>query len=63
MVGFKLKALNTAPKEIPYKTNHLYFKIELTQENKKELAKSAGFAFHLSTQVDDISYALWAIKE
>ncbi|RYA22266.1 type VI secretion system baseplate subunit TssK [Malaciobacter marinus] len=63
LVGFKLKALNTAPKEIPYKTNHLYFKIELTQENKKELAKSAGFAFHLSTQVDDISYALWAIKE
>ncbi len=63
LVGFKLKVLNTAPKEIPYKTNHLYFKIELTQENKKELAKSAGFAFHLSTQVDDISYALWAIKE
>lgn len=63
LVGFKLKSLTTAPKEIPYKTNHLYFKIELTNENKKELAKSAGFAFHLSTQVENISYALWAIKE
>lgn len=35
LVGFKLKSLTTAPKEIPYKTNHLYFKIELTNENKK----------------------------
>ncbi|AXX92439.1 type VI secretion system baseplate subunit TssK [Malaciobacter molluscorum LMG 25693] len=63
LVGFKLKSLQSAPKEIPYKVNHLYFKIELTKENREELAKSAGFAFHLSSKIENISYALWVIKE
>jgi len=62
LIGFKIKPLATAPKEIPYKVNHLYFKLELTEENLKELLKSAAFAFHLSTEIPNVEYALWAIK-
>ena len=62
LVGFKLRTLSSAPKEIPYKVNYLYFSIELTEENKKELQKSSGFAFYLSNEIPEIQYALWAIK-
>lgn len=62
LVGYKLKPLSNAPKEIPYKVNHLYFKLELTQENLEELKKSSGFAFHLSTEIPNIEFSLWAIK-
>lgn len=62
LVGFKLKSLSNAPKEIPYKVNHLYFKLELTEENFEDLRKSAGFAFHLSTEIPNIEFSLWAIK-
>lgn len=63
LVGYKLKPLSNAPKEIPYKVNHLYFKLELNDENLEELKKSAGFAFHLSTEIPNIEFSLWAIKK
>ncbi|WP_072680135.1 type VI secretion system baseplate subunit TssK [Arcobacter sp. LA11] len=62
LVGFKIKPLSNPPKEIPYRINHLYFKLELSGKNKKELLKSAGFAFHLSSKLPNVNYALWAIK-
>jgi len=62
LVGFKIKPLANPPKEIPYRVNHLYFSLELNEENKKELLKSTGFAFHLSADVPNIDYSLWAIK-
>lgn len=62
LVGFKIKPLANPPKEIPYRVNHLYFKLELDNKNKQELQKSAGFAFHLSSKLPNVKYALWAIK-
>ena len=62
LVGFKLKPLASPPREIPYRVNNLYFQIELTNENRIELEKSGGFAFHLSAELPNITYALWAIR-
>ncbi len=62
LVGFKLRTLSTAPKEIPYKVNYLYFSVELTDDNKKELLKSSGFAFYLATEIPNVKYSIWAIK-
>ncbi|AXX84630.1 type VI secretion system baseplate subunit TssK [Aliarcobacter skirrowii] len=62
LVGYQLKPLSNAPKEIPYKVNHLYFKLELNEENIEELKRSSGFAFHLSTEIPNIEFTLWAIK-
>lgn len=60
--GFKIKALPTPPREIPYRVNHLYFEIELETKDKEELAKSGGFAFHMSSELSNLEYALWAIR-
>ncbi|WP_428739503.1 type VI secretion system baseplate subunit TssK [Sulfurimonas sp.] len=60
--GFKLKALSSPPREIPYRVNNLYFQIELTSENRIELEKSGGFAFHLSAELPNVVYALWSIR-
>lgn len=62
LVGFKIKPLPNPPKEIPYRVNHLYFKLELNEKNLNELFKSAGFAFHLSAELPNVKYSLWAIK-
>jgi type VI secretion system protein ImpJ len=60
--GFKLKALSVAPRQIPYKVNFLYFKIELEEEDKEKLTRSGGFAFHLANEIPNIEYTLWAIR-
>ncbi|WP_457744609.1 type VI secretion system baseplate subunit TssK [Sulfurimonas sp.] len=60
--GFKLKTLATAPRQIPYKVNYIYFKIELQDEDKVKLARSGGFAFHLSGELPNVEYTLWAIR-
>ena len=60
--GFKLKPLATAPRQIPYKVNYIYFKVELEMEDKEKLARSGGFAFHLSGDLPNVDYTLWAIR-
>ena len=60
--GFKMKALSVAPRQIPYKVNYLYFKVELEATDKEKISRSGGFAFHLSTELENVEYALWAIR-
>ncbi len=60
--GFKLISLTTAPRQIPYKVNYLYFKVELESEDKEKLARSGGFAFHLAGELPNVEYTLWAIR-
>lgn len=62
LVGFKIKPLSSPPREIPYRVNHLYFQVELTNENRVELERSGGFAFHLSAGLPNVTYALWSIR-
>jgi type VI secretion system protein ImpJ len=61
--GFKLIPLSVAPRQIPYRINHVYFSIELTAENQKELLNSGGLAFHRSGgNIEGLEYQLWAIR-
>jgi type VI secretion system protein ImpJ len=61
--GFKLKHLSTAPRQIPYRVNYVYFNIELTQNDKQELLGSGGLAFHRTgDEIDGLEYHLWAIR-
>lgn len=62
LVGFTIKPLSSPPREIPYRVNHLYFKIDLKNEDRIELKRSGGFAFHLSSELSNIAYGLWAIR-
>lgn len=62
LAGFVLKPLASAPRQIPYKVNYLYFKVELKDDDKEKLAHSGGFAFHLSGDLPSVEYTLWAIR-
>ena len=61
--GYKLESLATTPREIPYRANHLYFKLYINEDQKSELIKSGGFAFHLSKSLIDVEYELWIVKD
>ncbi|MDD5053559.1 MAG: type VI secretion system baseplate subunit TssK [Sulfuricurvum sp.] len=62
LAGFKIKPLPAAPRQIPYRVNHIYFKIELSSEDKRTLQSSGGIAFYLAGEVEGIDYDLWAIR-
>lgn len=62
LAGFKIKPLPAAPRQIPYRVNHIYLKIELSGEEKKTLQSSGGMAFHLTGEIEGIEYTLWAIR-
>lgn len=62
LAGFTLKPLSVAPRQIPYRMNNIYFKLELNTEDRAKLKSSGGFAFHLSKEVSNIAYDLWVIR-
>ena len=62
LVGYKIKLLHNAPKEIPHKVNHLYYSLEFNSKEKEELLKSSGFALHMASDLEGISYEIWSIK-
>jgi type VI secretion system protein ImpJ len=62
LAGFTLKPLASAPRQIPYKVNYLYFKLDLKDEDKVKLARSGGFAFRMPTELPGVEYTLWAIR-
>lgn len=62
LAGFKLKPLPVAPRQIPYRVNHIYFKLQLTQADKEKLYNSGGMAMHLTGEIEGIEYTLWAIR-
>lgn len=62
LAGFKLKPLATAPRQIPYKVNYIYFKIDLKADEREKLTQSGTFAFHLAGEIPNIEYIIWAIR-
>lgn len=62
LAGFKIRPLPTAPRQIPYRVNHLYFQLEISSEEKRTLHASGGMALHLSGDVSGIEYHLWAVR-
>lgn len=62
LAGFVLKPLSVAPRQIPYRMNNIYFKLELNAEDRAKLKSSGGFAFHLSKEIANITYGLWVIR-
>jgi len=63
LAGFKLSALASAPRQIPYRVDNSYFKIVLENDEKNNLEVSGGFAFYLSESLQqDLGFTLWFIK-
>jgi len=62
--GFKYTPLATAPKEVPYRVNNLYFALTLKNSDKENLLKSSGIALHFpDTDKYNIEFILWSIRQ
>ncbi|MCW8932454.1 MAG: type VI secretion system baseplate subunit TssK [Gammaproteobacteria bacterium] len=61
--GVKLQVLPIAPRQIPYHSGYTYFQLDSQSETWTQLAKSGGFAIHVSGNFPDLEMEFWAIKQ
>ena len=61
--GIGVSALPVAPREIPYQSDFIYFRLDRSSEFWKQILNSGGFAFHVGGEFPDLEMAFWAIKE
>lgn len=61
--GIGVSALPVAPREIPYRADHIYFRLDRNSEFWKQLLNSGGFAFFVGGEFPELEMAFWAIKE
>ncbi|WP_417660869.1 type VI secretion system baseplate subunit TssK [Pseudomonas sp.] len=60
--GIKVKPLSVAPRQIPFHSGKTYFALELTTEERAQLERSGGFAFHVSGELTELELKFWAIR-
>ena len=62
LTGVKINTLPIAPREITYHAGHVYFELDQSSEHWAHLKKSAGLAFHVAGELNDLNIELWAIR-
>ncbi len=61
--GIGVSALPVAPREIPYRADFVYFRLDRSSEFWKQLLNSGGFAFFVGGEFPGLEMVFWAIKE
>ncbi len=61
--GIGVNALPVAPREIPYRADFTYFRLDRSSEFWKQILNSGGFAFHVGGEFPGMEMTFWAIKE
>ncbi len=61
--GIGVSALPVAPREIPYRADFIYFRLDRGSEFWKQLLTSGGFAFFVGGEFPGLEMVFWAIKE
>ncbi|HAO33115.1 MAG TPA: type VI secretion system baseplate subunit TssK [Candidatus Competibacter sp.] len=61
--GVGVSALPVAPREIPYRADFVYFRLDRNSEFWKQLLNSGGFAFFVGGEFPGLDMVFWAIKE
>ncbi|HRD68360.1 MAG TPA: type VI secretion system baseplate subunit TssK [Candidatus Competibacter sp.] len=61
--GIGVSALPVAPREIPYRADFIYFRLDRSSEFWKQLLNSGGFAFFVGGEFPGLEMVFWAIKE
>jgi type VI secretion system protein ImpJ len=61
--GVKLKALPSAPPQIPYNTGYSYFKLDFSKQELQQLSQSGSMALHVAGDFPDLKLELWVIRE
>lgn len=61
--GIGIRALSTAPRQIPYRRGYAYFELEKDSDLWKHMETSNGFAFHVGGEFPNLELEFWAVKE
>lgn len=61
--GIGVSALPVAPREIPFRADFIYYRLDRSSEFWKQILNSGGFAFHVGGEFPGLEMAFWAIKE
>ena len=61
--AINVSALPVAPREIPYQSDYIYFRLDRSSEYWKQLLNSGGFAFFVGGEFPGLEMVFWAIKE
>ncbi len=61
--GILLRPLPVAPRQLPFRSNSVYFELDRSSEYWKQLHNSGGFAIHVSGEFPGIQMEFWAIRE
>ena len=62
LAGIRIRALQVAPRQLPYTANATYFELERNSPFWKELTQSGGMALHVAGDFPQLEMELWAIK-
>ena len=60
--GIRVRALPVAPRQLPFHNDRIYFALELSADERAQLASSGGFAFHAAGELSNLQLAFWAIR-
>jgi type VI secretion system protein ImpJ len=60
--GVALRALPVAPRQLPYHAGSAYFELERSGDAWAALARSGGFAVHVSGEFPGLELELWAVR-
>lgn len=63
MPGIALKVLPVAPRQIPFRSETVYFELEKHSPFWKELQNSGGFAVHVGGDFPGLEFEFWAIRQ
>jgi type VI secretion system protein ImpJ len=60
--GIALRALPVAPRQIPYHAGSAYFELDRNGDAWAALARSGGFALHVSGEFPGLELEFWAVR-
>lgn len=60
--GMILRAMPTAPPQLPWNSGYSYFELEKSGNLWSEMEKSGAFALHLAGEFPELSMEFWAIR-
>jgi type VI secretion system protein ImpJ len=60
--GVPIRPLPAEPRQIPFRAGMIYFELNTSSEDWRLIERSGGIAVHVSGDVPDLEFELWAIR-
>ena len=60
--GAPIRPLPAEPRQIPFRAGMVYFEVNTNSEDWRLIERSGGVAIHVSGEVPDLHFELWAIR-